>query len=305
MRRWSLRSGAGAHQFQSPSSRISEGTSSARTSVASTSTAKPIPTPSCLTKTIRDVQRPHGRTEQQRRGGDDPPGALQAPRDRLLVRLAGVVELLDACEQEHAVVGRERERDSEEQDRLREVDARRLRIPSSPRSRPSWNTKTRKPNAALTVSAFITSAFNGRISEPVIRNRTISVVTITSAIAAGRWSGEARLLVHERARSRRRRAPRAASAARGSRVRAVASRSRGSRWPAKTFSLHTPRRELARRYRRPAAQRRDARANSPRPRDGLAAPENGTVGRAGSRASSSRKPAARSRSPAARVRPRR
>ena len=52
MRRWSARSGRGAHQFQSPSSRISEGMSSARTIVASTSTAKPIPMPSCFTKTI-------------------------------------------------------------------------------------------------------------------------------------------------------------------------------------------------------------------------------------------------------------
>ena len=57
IRRCSRASGFGAHQFQSPSSRISEGTSSARTIVASISTASAVPTPSCLMKMICEVAK--------------------------------------------------------------------------------------------------------------------------------------------------------------------------------------------------------------------------------------------------------
>ena len=52
---WSLRRGRGAHQFQRPSSSISDGTSSARTIDASISTAKAVPTPFSLMKMICEV----------------------------------------------------------------------------------------------------------------------------------------------------------------------------------------------------------------------------------------------------------
>src|SRR5215217_170112 len=47
--------GDGSHQFQSPSSRMVDGTSSARTTVASRNTASAIPKPSALIKTTSAV----------------------------------------------------------------------------------------------------------------------------------------------------------------------------------------------------------------------------------------------------------
>ena len=49
-RSWSRRSGPGAHQLASPSSRISDGTSSARTMVASIRTPRAMPTAICFMK---------------------------------------------------------------------------------------------------------------------------------------------------------------------------------------------------------------------------------------------------------------
>ena len=119
IRRCSRASGFGAHQFQSPSSRISDGTSSARTIVASISTASAVPTPSCLMKMICEVANaPIAITNSSAANVTIRPGALEPERDRLLVGRAGVVRLLDAREQEHAVVGREPERDREQQHRL-------------------------------------------------------------------------------------------------------------------------------------------------------------------------------------------
>ena len=45
--------------------------------------------------------------------------------------------------------------------------------------------KTRIPKVALRLSAFITNCLIGRITDPVIRKRTISVATITIARAIG------------------------------------------------------------------------------------------------------------------------
>ncbi len=58
--------------------------------------------------------------------------------------------------------------------------------PKSPCNRPSWNTSTSSPNAALRVSRFITSAFTGSTTERVITKRIISVVAHNSANAYGR-----------------------------------------------------------------------------------------------------------------------
>ena len=85
------------------------------------------------------------------------------------------MRLLDAREQEHAVVGREPERDREQQDGC--VDSTRLGSCSRAEdsNRPSWKISTSRPNAALSVSRFMISALTGSTTEPVIRNR-ISVV---------------------------------------------------------------------------------------------------------------------------------
>ena len=54
--------------------------------VASISTASAVPRPSSLMKMICEVTKaPIAIAEQQRRGGDDPAGALEPDRDRLAV----------------------------------------------------------------------------------------------------------------------------------------------------------------------------------------------------------------------------
>ena len=60
-------------------------------------------------------ERADRHAEEQRGGGHEAPGALEAVRDRLAGWQPAVVGLLDAGEQEHAVVGGEREGDDEQQ----------------------------------------------------------------------------------------------------------------------------------------------------------------------------------------------
>ena len=80
------------------------------------------------------------------------------------------------AEQEDAVVGREPEGDREQQHRLRGLDRALAGEAEQPLEWPSWKTSTSRPNAALSVSRFITSALTGSTTEPVIRNRMTSVV---------------------------------------------------------------------------------------------------------------------------------
>ena len=120
IRSCSRASGRGAHQFHSPSSFISDGTSSARTIVASISTASAVPEPELLDEDhLRRHERADRDAEQDRGRGHDPAGPLQPDGHRLVVGQPAVARLLDPREQEHAVVGREPERDREQQDRLR------------------------------------------------------------------------------------------------------------------------------------------------------------------------------------------
>ena len=60
---------------------------------------------------------------------------------------------------------------------------------------PSWKISTRIPNTALRLSAFISTALIGSTTEPVIRNRTISVVATTTASTARQVRAEAVLEV--------------------------------------------------------------------------------------------------------------
>ena len=75
---------AGSHQFQRPSTAISEGTSSARTIVASTRTASERPTPSCWSAETRpDDEAGEGGDHDRGGGGDDPARPLESVRDGL------------------------------------------------------------------------------------------------------------------------------------------------------------------------------------------------------------------------------
>ena len=82
---------------------------------------------------------------------------------------AALVRLADAGEQEDPVVGREAERDREEEHRLRQLERALAAVVQGPSSRPSWNTQTSTPNAAERLSAFITIAFTGRTTDLVTR----------------------------------------------------------------------------------------------------------------------------------------
>ena len=76
------RSGPGAHQFQRPSSFMVAGTSRARTTVASMSSATSMPMPIIFMKTMPLMaERPDHDGQQQRGAGDDPAGLLHAGRD--------------------------------------------------------------------------------------------------------------------------------------------------------------------------------------------------------------------------------
>ena len=102
------------------------------------------------------------------------------------------MRLLDAREQEDAVVGREPERDREQQHRLARLQAHPgSSKPSSPSRWPSWKISTSRPNAAVSVSRFITSALIGSTTDPVIRNRMTSVVVARIASAIGSESPSA------------------------------------------------------------------------------------------------------------------
>ena len=127
------RSGLGAHQFHSPSSSISAGTSSARMIVASMSTANTVPSPTCLMKMISEVANAASATDSRSAAAVTiRPGPLQPERDRLAVRQPGVARLLDPREQEDAVVGRERERHREQQHRLRRLERALRRVVEQP-----------------------------------------------------------------------------------------------------------------------------------------------------------------------------
>ena len=77
---------------------------------------------------VRRGERAHRSAEEQRRGADDTPAALQAGGDRNFVGRTGVVGLLDARQQEHAVVGRQPEGNDEEDDHVGLLERARGRV---------------------------------------------------------------------------------------------------------------------------------------------------------------------------------
>ena len=118
------RSGRGDHQFQRPSSAISDGTSSVRTMNASTSTPVAVATPICWMNEIELVLKaPIATASRIAAAVTTRPGAGEADGDRLVVRQPAVARLLDPPEQEHAVVGREREHDRGGDEEVARLDA--------------------------------------------------------------------------------------------------------------------------------------------------------------------------------------
>ena len=119
-------SGAGAHQFQRPSSRIVAGTSSARTIVASMTTATASPTPIIWMKLMPLVAKAPTTTTKSSAALVMMRPVRCSPRETASVVVPGAVPLLaDAAQQEHLVVHREAERHREHQHRLRRLEGAR------------------------------------------------------------------------------------------------------------------------------------------------------------------------------------
>ena len=112
------RSWRGRYQLRSPSSFIAAGSSTARTSVASSRMATARPTPICLNsiRLRRGEDREH-RDHHHRRAGHDAGRGLDAVRDRVLGLHPAVDRLADAADDEHVVVHREAEQDHEQEQR--------------------------------------------------------------------------------------------------------------------------------------------------------------------------------------------
>ena len=180
----SRRRGAGAHQFQRPSSFIVAGTSSVRTIVASTTTARASPRPSCFMATISPAAKPaNTMTISSAADVMIRPRALQALGHGAVVVAGLVPRLLDAGEQEHLVVHRQPEGEDEHDTGITRSSEPGGSKPSSAGRCPSWNTQTSAPNVAPSDSTFITIALTGSTTEPVIRNSSTNVATTMIAMA--------------------------------------------------------------------------------------------------------------------------
>jgi hypothetical protein len=62
------------------------------------------------------------------------------------------------------------------------------RRPAKPSSHPSWNTHTSTPRHAPSDTAFISSAFTGTSTDPVIRNSSTNVASATTPTASGAFA---------------------------------------------------------------------------------------------------------------------
>ena len=108
----------GRYQLRSPSSFIVAGSSTARTSVASSRIATARPTPICLNSIMRQAgeDREHG-DHHDRRAGHDARRGLDAVRDGVVGAHPAVDRLADAADDEHVVVHAQAEQDHEQEQR--------------------------------------------------------------------------------------------------------------------------------------------------------------------------------------------
>ena len=117
------RSGRGAHQLARPSSRMVAGTSSTRTTVASTSSATIMPTPISLMNVMPDAENaPTTMISSSGQAGDHAAGPLQAAATEAVLSPVWSYTLADPGQQEHLVVHGQAEDDRQHQDRHRRVD---------------------------------------------------------------------------------------------------------------------------------------------------------------------------------------
>ena len=172
MRSWRRRSGRGDHQLRSPISVIVAGTSSVRTTVASTRTATAMPMPSCLISTSSPAAKP-ANTMTIRAAADVmiPPVRSRPAGDRQVVvarRRATPPRCGRAGRPRSPSTGRRRTGTRSAAWSRRALPT--ASKPSRPDRWPSWNTHTSTPNVAPSDSTFITTALTATTTEPVIRN---------------------------------------------------------------------------------------------------------------------------------------
>src|SRR5262249_5725961 len=112
----------GRYQFQRPSSFIDAGSSTARTIVASSSTATARPTPICLMSSVDSVAKMENTATITNAALVTVPAVVRIPCStglsvRLVRRHAAVDELLDPADDEHVVVHRKPEQHGEQEER--------------------------------------------------------------------------------------------------------------------------------------------------------------------------------------------
>ena len=176
----------GRYQFHSPSSSIDAGSSTARTIVASISTAAARPTPACFTSSDESEPKSEKTRDHHERGArDDAGGDGDAVPDRLVGRHAGVDGFADAAQDEDVVVHREPEEHDEEEQR-QPRDDRAVRLEAEQRLGPvCWKTRTSTPYAAPTESRLRTIAFSGTTIERKATSSSRNANASTNAITYG------------------------------------------------------------------------------------------------------------------------
>ncbi len=192
------RRGRGAHQARSPRRPISAGTSSARTNVASIATASAAPKPSSLMKKMSEVTNAPIATQNSsaaavtRRPVRSRPWATASRAGQPVV-----VGLLDASEQEYAVIGREREGDDEQQHEVGLLQAADRGEAQQRREVAVLEDQHEQPRADGDRQQVHRSASTGITSEPVIRNRKPPVTSARTASVERGVRGDRGLLVDE------------------------------------------------------------------------------------------------------------
>ena len=138
---------AGIHQFQWPSSRMVAGTSSARTTVASSATAIATPRPSALIRTISANANEDATTTTMMAAEVTIRPLRSRPSPPRPVVAGPVPGLLHPRQQEHLVIHREPEEHAEEDHRLGRLDEaerleperrREVAVLEDPDERPEW-----------------------------------------------------------------------------------------------------------------------------------------------------------------------
>ena len=184
--------GAGAHQFQPPRSAIRLGTSSARTRVASIATATAIPTPSSLT--IRSPEVANAPTATQKRSAaprSRPVRSLEPERDGLAVREPRVVGLLEPGEEEDPVVGREAERDREQQHGLSQLERSLAAVVEEPLEAAVLEDEDEMPNLRRGRARSLQQRLRRQDERAGDEEQEEKVVTATGR-ARRQWSGRSR-----------------------------------------------------------------------------------------------------------------